>query len=98
MSEQIHYVGNGKKGQYGIRISVCINDIAEYAKENIEKSANGKKYINLDINERKEVDKFGNTHSVKINTWKPEKKEPVRQGSPEDFDDTPSAEQEVLPF
>jgi len=97
MSEQIIYVGNGKKGKYGVKINICLDDMFAYAKDKIEKSKNGKKYIRLDVSERKEPDQYGNDYSVKIDTWKPEKKEPVRQGSPEDFDDTPATEQE-LPF
>ena len=66
------YVGRGKKGNYGVRINVCLDDMFEYAKDNIEKAKNGKKYITLDVNALREADDRGNDYSVSINTWKPD--------------------------
>ena len=73
MSEKI-YVGKGKESQYGVRIDICLDAIYDYAKEKIEKATNGKKYIKLNVNPMRQQDDRGNTHSVSIDTWKPEKK------------------------
>jgi hypothetical protein len=72
MSEKI-YIGRGKKvGQYGtIAVSICIDDIPE---EHITKAlVNGKRYLNLNISEKRDVDQYGFTHSVAVDTWKPDK-------------------------
>lgn len=44
-----------------ITLSICIEDL-DMAKATLSK--NGKKYLNLVIDKRKEVGKFGDTHSV----------------------------------
>ena len=46
MSETKIYVGRGKAGKYGTKISVCLTDLP---KEHINEF-NGKKYINLENN------------------------------------------------
>ena len=81
MSEKI-YIGRGKKvGQYGtIAVSICIDDIPN---EHITKANNGKRYLNLNIAEKREVDQYGYTHSVAVDTWKPEAKaQPAPQPKP----------------
>lgn len=44
-----------------IEISVCLSDIPESARK---KADNGKWYTNLVVADRKEADKYGNTHTV----------------------------------
>lgn len=68
MSEKI-FCGSGKEfGQYGaVNLSICLSDLP---KEHITEY-NGKKYIKLVLNKKREVDKYGKTHSVEVNTWKP---------------------------
>lgn len=63
------YVGSGKESKYGVKINLCIDSILEYAEDNIAFAKNGKKYINIDVNKMKQPDKFGNSHSVKVDTW-----------------------------
>ncbi len=70
MSEPKIYVGKGKAGKYGTKISICLTDLP---KEHINEYK-GKKYINLEINEMKQPDKFGKTHTITVDTWKPEPK------------------------
>lgn len=70
MSEPKIYVGKGKAGKYGTKISICLTDLP---KEHINEYQ-GKKYINLEINEMKQPDKFGKTHTITVDTWKPEPK------------------------
>jgi hypothetical protein len=74
------YVGRGKQSKYGIRVNLCLDDMCNYSKDNIEKATNGKKYISLNVNNLKQEDERGNTHSVSIDTWKPEKKEESSSG------------------
>jgi len=77
------YIGQGKTKmlQFGdiIKCSICVTDIP---KEHIKTSKNGKKYINFDLCQRKEVDAYGNTHCIKLDTWTPD-------ASKEDIDDIP---------
>ena len=65
------FVGSGRVfGNYGqIGISVCLDDIPE---EHVTTGKNGKRYVRLNISQRQQVDQYGNTHSVDVNTWKPE--------------------------
>ncbi len=52
-------------------ISICLSDIP---KENITKSdKNGKSYISLVVNSRKEPDQFGNTLTVTVSQTKIER-------------------------
>ena len=67
MNEKI-YCGSGKEfGKYGtVNISICIDDIPiQYKKQ----SKNGKTYINLKVQKKKETDKYGKTHYVEVDTW-----------------------------
>jgi hypothetical protein len=58
-----------------IKASICLTDIP---KERIRVSeTNGKAYVELIISKRKEVDKYGNTHSVEINRNKTERENNV---------------------
>lgn len=53
-----------------ITISICLSDIPAEARH---KANNGKIYANFCIDERKEPDKLGNTHSVWISQTKEER-------------------------
>ena len=44
-----------------INCSICVSDIP---KDRIKMAENGKKYINICVSERKEVDSYGNTHTI----------------------------------
>ena len=48
---------------------------AETFIEEIRKYTNEKGYFNFEISERKEVGQYGDTHSLKLNEWKPKEKE-----------------------
>lgn len=91
MSDQPIYCGSGKTqvGKYGyfFKISICLSDLP---KGHITEAKNGKKYINLTINRKKEPDQYGKDLSVQVDTWKPEPKQnPVP---------TPVEEDSELPF
>lgn len=69
MAEKI-YIANGKEGKYGVNFSICLTDIAQKYKEHITEYK-GKKYIRLNIQPKREVDQYGKTHAITIDTWKP---------------------------
>lgn len=58
-----------------INISICLSDLP---KEKIVNHSNGKKYINITVDNRKEKDQYDNTHTVYISRSKEdrENKEP----------------------
>ena len=77
MENERIFVGNGKRiNDWKIGISLCVSQIP---KEWItESKTNGKKYLSLNLCERKGgADRFGNTHSLEINTYRREDKEDV---------------------
>lgn len=47
--------------------SICLSDIP---KEYITTGNNGKKYLNIEILEKREPDQWGNTHYVQVDTYK----------------------------
>lgn len=66
------FIGNAKRiNDFLIGGSICVTDIP---KEWIKEYKNGKKYLNINIYQRKEKDKFGNDYSISINTFVPDKK------------------------
>lgn len=44
-----------------INCSICVSDIP---RDRIKMAENGKKYISICVSERKEVDSYGNTHTI----------------------------------
>ena len=96
MSDKI-YVGSGKKisGQYGEfrKVSLCLNNIPE---EHVYEY-NGKKYISLLVNDKKEKDQFGKDISVTVDTWKPEQ-QTQSQEQPSNQDFSPPKANDDLPF
>ena len=64
------YCGKGKiVSDWKIGISVCLDDIPE---EFIKTGKNGKRYVNLNLCERKSIGKYGETHYLEVNTWQPD--------------------------
>jgi hypothetical protein len=71
MEEKKTFVGNGKKKFDNLRsVSICLTDLAQ---EHIFEY-NGKKYIKLNVHDKKEVDQYGKDVNVSIDTWKPSAK------------------------
>jgi hypothetical protein len=72
MADKI-YCGKAKEvqGQYGTyyRLNLCLSDIPS---EHITTSGSGKQYANLDLSMMRARDDKGNTHTLSVNTWKPE--------------------------
>lgn len=85
------YIGSGTEfGKFGdVNIDICLTDLPS---EWIKKSEkNGKKYIKLTVSKKKEKDQYGKTHSVSVNTFKPEKQAVKTEIKPkkQDNDDLP---------
>jgi hypothetical protein len=77
------YVGNGKEvkfqdGSSLIRLSFSKKDI-----ETMLTFLNEKGWVNVNCGKRKETGKYGETHSLSIDEWKPEQKAaPAQQAAP----------------
>jgi|TARA_R100000935_G_C2743138_1_gene126687 hypothetical protein len=74
MSDSIEkiYVGSGKSKFEGdqVAISVCLSDLPKDWKFEY----NNKEYVKLIVQKKREVDQYGKTHYVAIDTFKPEAK------------------------
>jgi len=67
------YIGKGHAGKFDIvNFSICLTDIP---KDEIKIGTNGKKYLRLCLGKMKDTDNWGNTHTVWVDDFKPEKKE-----------------------
>lgn len=64
-----------------LRMGISVDKVIEFLKAN--KNSGG--YVNLIISPRKEVGQYGDTHSVYLDTWEPNKKpasaEPAKKAS-----------------
>lgn len=98
MSQEKIYVGSGKtqSSQYGdfYKVSICLSDLP---KEHITEAKNGKKYINLTVNKKREVDQYGNDLSVKVDTFKPDPSKKDQAHTPKKEYAEP-VEDDSLPF
>ncbi len=56
-----------KKGKFGLKMSINVEKFCD----EIKRMQNEKGFINVDINELKQVDKFNNTHYMVVDEWKP---------------------------
>lgn len=56
-----------KENKFGLKVSGKLSDIVE----ELKKHTNEKGYINLEFFKRKEPGKYGDTHGVKLDDWKP---------------------------
>jgi hypothetical protein len=53
-----------------IRLSFPVDKMTAFLKEH----ANDRGYVNLELTRRNEPGKFGDTHSLKLDTWQPKAK------------------------
>jgi len=77
------YCGSGIEKFDGKLIEITIN-LSDLPKEHIFEYE-GKKYIKLKVQKKKEADKFGKTHSVEVNTWKPDAKKEEPESKKDDL-------------
>ena len=72
MSKDRIYCGSGIEKFDGNLIETTINLSKLKDSEHIFEF-NGDKYIKLKVAKKREVDEYGKTHYVEVDTWKPEK-------------------------
>ncbi len=77
MSKEKIYVGGGEEKFDGDVINICIN-LSELPEEYMFDGKKGK-YIKLDVCKRQAVGEYGDTHYVKVDTWKPEQKQEAKE-------------------
>lgn len=70
------YVGSGKERTFDnggsvVTVTVDIAKLLLAFKDYGFSTESGKQYIKLKVGARREVDQYGNTHSVEVDTWKP---------------------------
>jgi len=73
------YCGSGKEKTFNgggsiIEVSLTLDGIAELFKQYGFTTKAGKKIIKLKIGKRREIGNYGETHTVEIDTFKPEAK------------------------
>ena len=76
MSDKI-FVGSATKkefpnGGHVITVHLECDDLEKYFNEFGYINKRGKHVVKLKISQRREVGKFGDTHTVEIDTWKPD--------------------------
>lgn len=84
MSDQKWYAGNGKtiQSQYGpfLDITLDLDVLGSAFRQGYGWTTNeGKKKIRINVSQRQQIDRYGNTHSVTINTWKPDQQDGAPQ-------------------
>lgn len=70
---------NGKESKFSIKLS----GNAEKVIAEIQKHTNEKGYFNFELCKRKEPGKYGETHYVKVDEWKPTPKATVSDAASE---------------
>lgn len=88
-SEKI-FVGSGRKKTFNdggsiINIMLSLDGLKEHFENYGFKTDQGKHKLKLVLSERREIDQYGNTHYLTVDTWKPEQKQPDEK--PESFTD-----------
>ena len=76
MTDKI-YIGSAKKKDFQdggslINIMLSLDGMAEHFKNYGFTTDQGKKKIKLILSERREIDQYGNSHYVTVDTWKPD--------------------------
>lgn len=97
MNDRKIFIGSGKKKEFSkggsiINASICLDDLLKDMDEFATVSKNGKRYLRVKIGSRREADQFGNTHSLEIDTWKPE-----QQQAGGNFQTNPNATSQAAP-
>lgn len=85
MADKI-YVGNGKERTFDnggsvITITVDVDALINACKDYGFTTEAGKRKIRLKVAQRREIDQYGNSHLVEVDTWKPEQGRQSSQSS-----------------
>jgi hypothetical protein len=108
--EEKIYVGNGKihnfpDGGSQIKLRLTLDGLKELHEKYGFTTDAGKHILTLIVNEKRNVDQYGNTHTLTVDTWKPDsarsnagnnsgssapnKSEPEKNNTPQDDSDIP---------
>ena len=71
-----------KEGKFSIKFSGKTDEVIAQ----LLAITNDKGYFNLEIGKKKEVGKYGDTHYLKVDDWKPEQKAQAPVGNPNNPD------------
>ncbi len=93
MIEKI-YVGSAKEKTFSdggsvIEVSLTLDGMADHFKAYGFTANSGKKIIKLKISKRRSVGQYGETHTVEVDTWKPDANRSTATTSSADDDETP---------
>lgn len=104
MAEHI-YIGSGKERQFdgggsSINVTLEIDSIEEIFRQYGFLSKSGKRCVRLKLNSRREVGKYRETHSLEVDTWKPDpaQGQPRETRPPERKTSREQDPQEEIPF
>lgn len=79
-SQAVLYIGNGvgKFDDNLVEAFVCLSRIPQEFRKQIKNKKTGvmETWAPIKIQKKRETDEYGKTHSVQVDTWVPEKKEP----------------------
>lgn len=90
------FIGSGVAKFNGdlVECSVCITDAESHIFE-----YNGKRYLKIKVQKKRQPDNYGKTHSVEVNTWKPEKTQrPAQNAQPSQSTQPAQEKSDDLPF
>ena len=81
------YCGSGKErvfqdGGTILSVTLDIDMLQAMFKDCGYISKAGKRYMTVKVGKRREIGKYGETHTVEVDTWKPAKKEEPVQNKP----------------
>lgn len=74
--------------------SICLSDVP---KEQIVTAKNGKKYLNISINERQEPSQYGHTHYIRTKDKKDDKVVYIGELKPSQYDNQQAQAQQQVP-
>jgi glycerophosphoryl diester phosphodiesterase len=74
-----------KEGKFSIKFSGKTDEVIAQ----LLAITNEKGYFNLEIKKRKEAGKYGDTHYLQVDEWKPAEKKEAPVGNPNNPDDFP---------
>lgn len=82
------YVGSGKEHRFldggsSISVSLDLNGMSQLFRQYGFTTQNGRKIIKLKISQRRQVGQYGETHTVTVDTWKPDQQNQGYQQQPQ---------------
>ena len=87
MSDEKIFCGSGKaftfqNGGSKIGVMLDMDMLSKHFKEHGFTTQNGKRMMKIDVTEKREVDQYGKTHMVTLDTWKPDSQQQGKHQAP----------------